>query len=107
MSAITATRPMPRLTIVPMVSGALTGSAWAGPPPSCASTGVVKRAAVKVANSVLMLFLQPLDTFARTDHIGQADTKLLIHHHNLAVGDQRTVNKNIQRLTGQPVEFDH
>ncbi len=49
---------------------------------------------------------QLLDAFAGTDHVGQADAELLVHHHHLAVGDQGAVDQYVQRLAGQAIEHD-
>ena len=51
--------------------------------------------------------LELLDTFGRAQHVGQADTELLVHHDHFALGNQGAVNQHVQRLASKTVKLDH
>src|SRR5690625_5978036 len=46
---------------------------------------------------------QFFDALGGADNVGHANTELFVNHHHLAMGNQRTVDQNIQRLSGEPV----
>ena len=54
----------------------------------------------------LVALTRLLAPFRGTDDIGQANAELLVHHHYLAVRDQRAVDENIQRLSSEAIELD-
>src|SRR5690606_1956542 len=100
----TSTRPRPSWVNCPIseVCAALVVADAAG---SAANTPAGN--ALSSATEIARISTQLLDAFGGTDHVGQANTELFVHHHHLAVGNQRSVDLYVKRLAGQPVEFDH
>src|SRR5690554_5378284 len=93
--------------MVPRVSGAFRPASRAGALASSANAGTAKIRGARPFRSRTMLLLQPFDALTRADHIGQADTELFIHHHNLTVGNQGAIHQHIQWLTRQSVQLNH
>src|SRR5690554_2793803 len=108
---MTANKPTPRLSNVPKVSGALpptfAGALFMASAVSSAMAGNANRSSEATAALIHILFLQPLDAFARADHIGQADAEFFVDHNHFAMGNEGSVYQHIQWLTCQPIQLDH
>src|SRR5690554_6117267 len=108
---MTANKPTPRLSNVPKVSGALpptfAGALFMASAVSSAMAGNANRSSEATAALIHILFLQPLDAFARADHIGQADAEFFVDHNHFAMGNEGSVYQHIQWLACQPIQLDH
>src|SRR5207244_3547363 len=63
-----------------------------------------RRAAEALRNASSLEFP---DALGGRDDVGQTNAELLVHDHDLALGDEAAVDEDVHRLAGETVELDH